>query len=298
MESHSQYNPGPTTFSNLQVQGGQSGGGVSQAAQPVQRTDREMLQHNRITEIKQQAASLKGTLAHQGRCPKCTLKPPCKHFASLEALNGGPVESLPSATPDKGMFYPPKDYSSQAGTSEQSKYQRSDGFSISSHPSIQGGQSSSLLQSNGQQILLNNSSGMQQRLNAQKAYRHELQEQQSSLPDDLSVPSPADPQKKPQTLSDILAEQDALQRQLMDRIGKKDASPPPIPKYPRNSPRASSGIASITRQQMANVMKSGPGGPPLEAQTISQPQVPTPNILANNSASSFQTAKKSASQPP
>ena len=257
-----------------------------------------MLQHNRITEIKQQAASLKGTLAHQGRCPKCTLKPPCKHFASLEALNGGPVDQLPTTTPDKGMFYPPKDYSSQAGTSEQSKYQRSDGFSISSHPSIQGGQSSSLLQSSGQQILLNNSSGMQQRLNAQKVYKHELQEQQSSLPEDLSVPSPAEPQKKPQTLSDILAEQDALQRQLMDRIGKKDTSPPPIPKYPRNSPRASSGIASITRQQMANVMKSGPGGPSLETQTIAQPQVPTPNILQNSSASSFMTGKKSASQPP
>jgi hypothetical protein len=23
---------------------------------------------------------------HNGRCPKCTLKPPCKHFASVDDL--------------------------------------------------------------------------------------------------------------------------------------------------------------------------------------------------------------------
>ena len=31
---------------------------------------------------------MKGTLANNGRCPKCTLKPPCKHYDSIEALNG------------------------------------------------------------------------------------------------------------------------------------------------------------------------------------------------------------------
>ena len=40
---------------------------------------------------------MKGSLANNGRCPKCTLKPPCKHFASLEALNG----NLGDPTPDK-----------------------------------------------------------------------------------------------------------------------------------------------------------------------------------------------------
>jgi len=24
--------------------------------------------------------SIKGTLVNNGRCPKCTLKPPCKHY--------------------------------------------------------------------------------------------------------------------------------------------------------------------------------------------------------------------------
>jgi len=31
---------------------------------------------------------MKGTLANKGRCPKCTLKPPCKHYDSMEALIG------------------------------------------------------------------------------------------------------------------------------------------------------------------------------------------------------------------
>jgi len=29
---------------------------------------------------------LKGNLPSKGRCPKCTLKPPCKHFSSQEEL--------------------------------------------------------------------------------------------------------------------------------------------------------------------------------------------------------------------
>lgn len=40
-----------------------------------------------MVEIKKNAASMKGGLANRGRCPKCTLKPPCKHFESMEALN-------------------------------------------------------------------------------------------------------------------------------------------------------------------------------------------------------------------
>ena len=30
--------------------------------------------------------SLKGTLVNQGRCPKCTLKIPCKHYKNEEEL--------------------------------------------------------------------------------------------------------------------------------------------------------------------------------------------------------------------
>jgi hypothetical protein len=31
--------------------------------------------------------SIKGTLVNTGRCPKCTLKPPCKHYATMDELN-------------------------------------------------------------------------------------------------------------------------------------------------------------------------------------------------------------------
>ena len=53
---------------------------------------------------------MKGTLANKGRCPICTLKPPCKHFDSVEALSG---TTGIEATPDRGYFYPGKntDYS-------------------------------------------------------------------------------------------------------------------------------------------------------------------------------------------
>lgn len=29
---------------------------------------------------------MKGTLVNNGRCPKCTLKPPCKHYEKIEDL--------------------------------------------------------------------------------------------------------------------------------------------------------------------------------------------------------------------
>ena len=31
--------------------------------------------------------SIKGSLVNNGRCPKCTLKPPCKHYATMDELN-------------------------------------------------------------------------------------------------------------------------------------------------------------------------------------------------------------------
>jgi len=39
-----------------------------------------------MAEIKMKAASMKGSLATKGRCPKCTLKPPCKHYETMDAL--------------------------------------------------------------------------------------------------------------------------------------------------------------------------------------------------------------------
>jgi len=51
-------------------------------------SEHEQIKQKRIAEIKIKAASMKGTLANKGRCPKCTLRPPCKHFDSVEALEG------------------------------------------------------------------------------------------------------------------------------------------------------------------------------------------------------------------
>jgi len=49
------------------------------------------MSENRIGDMKiESAGGLKATLANKGRCPVCTLKPPCKHYASLD--------DLPSAT--------------------------------------------------------------------------------------------------------------------------------------------------------------------------------------------------------
>jgi len=48
---------------------------------------------------------MKGSLANKGRCPKCTLKPPCKHFESVEQLNsesGLPTQSS-VFSPTQGM---------------------------------------------------------------------------------------------------------------------------------------------------------------------------------------------------
>jgi hypothetical protein len=44
------------------------------------------LEQQKINELKMTALSMKGTLVATGRCPKCTLKPPCKHYERLEDL--------------------------------------------------------------------------------------------------------------------------------------------------------------------------------------------------------------------
>jgi len=41
----------------------------------------------------EKTASMKGNLANNGRCPKCTLKPPCKHYESVEQLMGTQSQS-------------------------------------------------------------------------------------------------------------------------------------------------------------------------------------------------------------
>ena len=39
-----------------------------------------------MNELKNAALGMKGTLVNNGRCPKCTLKPPCKHYEKIEDL--------------------------------------------------------------------------------------------------------------------------------------------------------------------------------------------------------------------
>jgi hypothetical protein len=93
---------------------------------------------------------MKGSLPNKGRCPKCTLKPPCKHFDSLDALQRfrGNDSDIPSMTaisghshqtPSKSNFYPYKQSDAESSvvsgsTNEILRQGRSDGFSISSHP--------------------------------------------------------------------------------------------------------------------------------------------------------------------
>lgn len=58
-------------------------------------SDTNPLESNRS---KVQNFGLKGNLVNNGRCPMCTLKPPCKHFASMDELPA-PVEAKRSAKP-------------------------------------------------------------------------------------------------------------------------------------------------------------------------------------------------------
>jgi hypothetical protein len=57
---------------------------------------------SKINELTNGSLSIKGNLVHKGRCPKCTLKPPCKHFQTVDEL---PMitEVQPSL---KKMLYP------------------------------------------------------------------------------------------------------------------------------------------------------------------------------------------------
>lgn len=119
-------------------------GHMGQAGGPNTQSEHD----KRITEIKQKAANMRGSLANNGRCPICTLKPPCKHFDSTEALGGaGHNQDTPVQKQQNLEFYPNKvEYSasmisnSHAAQSEQPKFQKSDGFSVGSNQTYsQGG---------------------------------------------------------------------------------------------------------------------------------------------------------------
>jgi len=61
-----------------------------------------------MADIKKNAGIMKGGLANKGRCPKCTLKPPCKHYESMDALNQAIMEAsglMPSASNPSGPTY-------------------------------------------------------------------------------------------------------------------------------------------------------------------------------------------------
>lgn len=46
----------------------------------------DKLEKQRINELKNAALGMKGNLVQNGRCPKCTLKPPCKHYEKAEDI--------------------------------------------------------------------------------------------------------------------------------------------------------------------------------------------------------------------
>ena len=56
----------------------------------------QKLEQERLSQIKNAAWSMKGELVAGGRCPKCTLKPPCKHYDTLGAILNDPA-ALPAA---------------------------------------------------------------------------------------------------------------------------------------------------------------------------------------------------------
>jgi hypothetical protein len=47
----------------------------------------EKLEKDRVGDLKIEATlGMKGNLVHKGRCPVCTLRPPCKHYDSPNDL--------------------------------------------------------------------------------------------------------------------------------------------------------------------------------------------------------------------
>ena len=63
----------------------------------------QRLEQERLAQIKSAAWSMKGELVAGGRCPKCTLKPPCKHYSDV-----GEMLSDPAALPPPPKKSPKK----------------------------------------------------------------------------------------------------------------------------------------------------------------------------------------------
>ena len=55
----------------------------------------ERLEAQRINELTRIQQRMPGKLLHKGRCPKCTLKPPCSHYESAAALPNDGGKSPP-----------------------------------------------------------------------------------------------------------------------------------------------------------------------------------------------------------
>lgn len=48
----------------------------------------QLLEEKRFVDLGRNGMLLQGSLVSQARCPKCTLNPPCKHYARPEELLG------------------------------------------------------------------------------------------------------------------------------------------------------------------------------------------------------------------
>lgn len=46
----------------------------------------EQIETSKLMDKQLGSWSIKGSLVNNGRCPKCTLKPPCKHYDKMEDL--------------------------------------------------------------------------------------------------------------------------------------------------------------------------------------------------------------------
>jgi len=46
----------------------------------------EQLETSKLLDKQVGSWSIKGSLVNNGRCPKCTLKPPCKHYDKIDDL--------------------------------------------------------------------------------------------------------------------------------------------------------------------------------------------------------------------
>ena len=159
---------------------------------------------------------MKGSLANNGRCPKCTLKPPCKHFPSIEALNASFGNPTPVKEQNLNFYEKQSQSASHVTQSEfQSKYQRSDGFSISSQPQTQNG-SNSIFQQSANHIMGGSKPPGSAKNFSMKKQSIESEQQPAPTTDKPQLETIYE--KKPETLAEILAQQDQLQREMKQKL--------------------------------------------------------------------------------